>query len=207
MNKLIEVFTKNYETIKKVITKRFSIEDSDDLMQELYLILAEKNIDTPITDDEYFLKYIYNTAYYTFIYEYSKYNKNKTKEMVILDDTVTDDNINLNKDLLMYDDTRNKIKLQEELEECTKSLDNKIRCYLNRKAGKSLTEWYKIELFKKYYYKGMSYRKIGKETNIHYTYVHLVVTVILKEIKVKYSNDIQNIERLITLIKYGDGDY
>ena len=206
MSKLIEVFTKNYETIKKVITNRFNIDDSDDLMQELFLILADKNIDTPITDDEYFLKYIYNTAYYTFIYEYSKYNKNKSKEMMILDDTVADDNINLNKDMLIYDDTTDKIKLQQELEEAVKGLDNKIRCYLNRQAAKSLTEWYKIELFKKYYYKGMSYRKIGTETNIHYTYVHLVVTTLLNHIKSKYNSDIENIERLITLIKYGSDD-
>lgn len=203
MNKLIEVFTTNYETIKKTITARFNIEDSDDLMQELYLILAEKEIDTPITDDEYFLKYIYNTAYYTFIYKYSKYNKNKTKEDMVLDNEVNDNGDIFNKDLLIYDDTTEQIKLQGQLEELTKKLDNKIRCYLNRKASKCLTEWYKVELFKKYYFKKMSYRKIGKETNIHYTYVHLVCKVILNDIKTKYKNDIANIEEIITLLKYG----
>lgn len=203
MNKLIEVFTTNYETIKKTITARFNIEDSDDLMQELYLILAEKEIDTPITDDEYFLKYIYNTAYYTFIYKYSKYNKNKTKEDMVLDNEVNDNGDIFNKDLLIYDDTTEQIKLQGQLEELTKKLDNKIRCYLNRKASKCLTEWYKVELFKKYYFKKMSYRKIGKETNIHYTYVHLVCKVILNDIKTKYNKDIANIEEIITLLKYG----
>jgi len=203
MNKLINVFTTNYETIKKTITVRYNIEDSDDLMQELYLILADKNIDTPITDDEYFLKYIYNTAYYTFIYKYSKYNKNKTKESLMLDDEVNDNGDTFNKDLLTYDDTSEQIALQAQLEKLTKKLDNKIRCYLNRQANKGLTEWYKVELFKKYYFKKMSYRKIGEETNIHYTYVHLVVKVILNDIKTKYNKDIENIKEIITLLKYG----
>lgn len=203
MNKLIEVFTKHYDTIKKTIISKYKIDDADDMMQELFLILYEKEIDTPITDDEYFLKYIYNTAFYTLIYKYSKYNKNKSKEDLIMDKEISDKGDRVNKDLLIYNDTSEEIRLLEELDTLTIRLDNKIRCFLNRKAQKSLTEWYKVELFKKYYYKKMSYRTIGQETNIHYTYVHLTVKTIYNEIVIKYKKDINNIRELITLIKYG----
>jgi len=203
MNKLLTLFTNNYDTIKKNIINKYNItpDDADDLMQELYIIFHNKNIDTPITDDEYFFKYIYNTAYYTFIYKYSAFNKNKSnKEMLILDNDISYKNETLNKDLLIYDDTNERNEILQQIDILTKQLDNKIRCYLNRLEKKNITEWYKVQLFKKYYYGKKSYRDIGEETNIHYTYVHFVCKQLYKTISDKYKTEIKNIKHLLTLI-------
>ena len=205
MNKLVEVYVNNFENIKKYIVRKYKPIDVEDLMQEMFFILNDKQIDGRIKDDIYYLKYIYSTAYYTLIYKYSQYNKNKL-DLASLNDLVNEDNENVELiDLIPTEDNIDERYIKLEELENDKQLQRyhwKIKRYINRLENKNLTLWYKIQLFKKYYFSKMTYRDIGSETGIHYTYVHKNIKEI-KEILSKKYKDIKNIDAVLTLLRYG----
>lgn len=173
----------------KNMCRLFSNGDSEfaqDLEQELYILLLEKD------EDQLLFLYSYNQLLYyihgllqnqvrgkkehsTHIYKmYNKWNEAKDKNTT---DCST---------YLFNDD--NKVQDFEKRNEL-KAMNQTVMEVLQHTTENVKDGWYAAELFKMHFFEGLTYRQIEDKTAIPYTSVRNTVANLQTQIKTKFQND------------------